>query len=167
MRYTILTGVIALLASAPVATAQSPAKEAGTVSWQYYSGTSAVGSPIQPAEAKANIRCSVISSDGDGDWVCLYVAAVPKSVLPGNASADTCRPVGKDGKPFKLTNTALLPDHDTTQLVPFDSGNTEAAYKLVIKKDGSISIETIRPTFAGETSMTAAASVCWYVSKKK
>ncbi|OWK40893.1 hypothetical protein [Fimbriiglobus ruber] len=167
MRYTILAGVVALMAAAPVAKAQSPAKETGTVSWQYYSGHTAVGGPVRPVEAKANIRCSVISSDGDGEWVCLHVGAVPRSTLPDNTSADACHPLGKDVKPFKLTNPALLPDNDTTHLVVFVSGNAESPYKLVVKKDGNISFETVRPTFAGDTSMSGAASVCWYVSKKK
>jgi hypothetical protein len=166
MRYTILTGFV-LLAAAPVAKAQPPVKETGTVSWQYYTGTTALGSPVQPVGTKANIRCSVISSDGDGDWVCLYVDAVPKSTLPDGKNADVCRPLGKDGKQFKLTSPTLLPDSDTTQVVAFVSNSTETTYKLVVKKDGSISFEHIGPTFAGDTSMSGAASVCWYVSKKK
>jgi hypothetical protein len=167
MRYTILTGIITLLAAAPVAKAQPPVKETDTVSWQYYSGNTAVGGPVQPVGTKANIRCSVISSDGDGEWVCLYVDAVPKSTLPDGKNANACRPLGKDGKPFKLTNPALLPDSDTTQVVVFVSNSIETTYKLVVRKDGSISFEIVGPTFAGDTSMSGAASVCWYVSKKK
>jgi hypothetical protein len=167
MMYSILTGVVALLAAAPVVQAQSPAKESGTVSWQYSAGTTALGGPVQPVGTKANIRCSVIASDEDGDWVCLYVDAIPKSTIPDNKNADTCRPLGKDGKPFKLTNPALLPDSDTTQVVAFVSGNVETTYKLVVKKDGTISFAMMGPTFTGDTSMSGAASVCWYVFKKK
>jgi hypothetical protein len=167
MRYPTLTAVVTLLTAASIAKAQPPAKESGTVSWQYYHGTTALGDPVQPAGTKANIRCSVIASDGDGAWVCLYVDAVPRSKLPDNKDADACRPLDKDGKQFKLTNPALLPDSDTTQLVVFHSGNIETTYKLMIKTDGSIGFEIVRPTFAGDTSMSGAASVCWYVSRKK
>jgi hypothetical protein len=167
MRYTILTGVVTLLAAAAVAKAQPPAKETGTVSWQYYAGTTALGGPVPPVGAKTNIRCSVISSDGDGEWVCLYVDAVPKFTLPAGKNAEVCLPLGKDGKPFKLANPALLPDSDTTQVVAFVSNSHETIYKLIIKKDGSISFEQVGPTFAGDTSMSGATSVCWYVSKKK
>src|SRR4051794_20222047 len=113
MRYTILTGVVTLLAAAPVAKAQPPVKETGTVSWQYYAGNTALGGPVRPVGMKANIRCSVISSDGDGEWVCLYVDAVPMAKLPEDKNADTCRPLQKDGKRFKLTSPTLLPDSDT------------------------------------------------------
>jgi hypothetical protein len=167
MRSTILTGVVTLLVAAPVARAQPPVKETDTVLWQYYAGNTALGGPVRPVGTKANVRCAVISSDGDGDWVCLYVDAVPRSTLPDGKNADVCRPLGKDGKPFKLTSPALLPDRDTTQVVAFHSGSTETMYKLVIKTDGSISFEIAGPTFAGDTSMSGAASVCWYVSKKK
>jgi hypothetical protein len=167
MKCAILTGVVTLLAATAVAKAEPPVKETGTVGWQYYTGTTAVGVPVPPVATRANIRCSVISSDGDGDWVCLYVDAIPKSTLPDGKNADACRPLGKDAKPFKLTNPALLPDSDTTQLVAFVSNSIETVYKLVIKKDGSVSFEMVGPTFAGDTSMSGAASVCWYVSKKK
>lgn len=167
MRYAVLTGVVTLLAAAPAARAQPPAKETGTVSWQYFAGNTAVGDPVQPAGAKANIRCSVISSDGDGEWVCLYVDAVPRSKLPEDLNVNACRPLGKDGKPFKLTNPALLPDSDTTQVVAFVSGNAETTYKLLVQKDGSVGFEVVGPAFAGDTRMSGAASVCWYVSKKK
>jgi len=167
MRYTFLTGIVTLLAAAPVALAQPAAKETGTVSWQYYAGNTPLGDPVQPVGTKANIRCSVISSDADGAWVCLYVDAVPKSRLPEKKNADACRPLGKDGMHFKLTNPALLPESDTTQVVAFVSSNTETMYKLMVKTDGRISIEIVGPTFAGDTSMSGAASVCWYVSKKK
>jgi hypothetical protein len=167
MRYTILTGIVTLLAAAPVAVAQPAAKETATVSWQYYAGSTAVADPIKPAAAKANVRCSVISSDGDGAWVCLYVDAVPKSKLPENKTADACLPLQKDGKPFKLTNPALLPESDVVHVVSFVSSYTETMYKLVVKTDGRISFERVGPTFAGETSMTGATSVCWFVPKKK
>jgi hypothetical protein len=167
MRLTILTAVVTLLASASIANAQPQAKEKGVVNWQYYAGDDAVGEPVQPAGAKANLRCSVISSDDEGDWVCLYVDAVTKSTLPAGMNADACRPLGKDGKPFKLTNPALLPDRDTTQVVVFVSGDVETTYKLVVKQDGSIAFEIVGPTFAGDTSMSGAASMCWYVSKKE
>jgi hypothetical protein len=167
MRCTILIVVITVLGAASVAQAQPAAKETATVSWQYYAGNTAVGGPVQPANTTANIRCAVISSDGDGAWVCLYVDAVPKSKLPENKSADACRPLDKDGKQFKLTNPALLPSSDVTQVVAFVSTNTETTYKLVIKKDGNISFEMVGPTFAGDTSMSGAVSVCWFVSKKK
>jgi len=167
MRYTILAGAVALLAAAPVVQAQPPAKETGTVNWQYYMGTTAVGDLVPLAGTKANVRCSVISSDGDGEWVCLYVEAVPKSTLPDGKNADFCRPISKDGKPFKLTNPALLPDSDTTHLVAFVSGSAETPYKLMVKKDGTIEFEIVGPNFAGVTSMSGAASMSWYVSKKK
>src|SRR5262249_55765167 len=162
----ILMGVVTLLAAAPVAKAQGQGKEAATVSWQYYAGNNAVGAPVQPVGTKANLRCSIISSDTDGDWVCLYVDAVPKSMLPAGKNADSCRPLGKDGKPFKLTRAALLPDSDTMQVVAFVSNSLETTYKLMVKKDGSISFEVIGPNFAGDTSMSGGASVCWYVSRK-
>jgi hypothetical protein len=167
MTYKILTGFVTLLAVAPVVTAQPPARETGVVSWQYYMGSTAVGSPVEPLAAKASLRCSVIATDEDGAWVCLYVDAVPKSKLPDNKVADHCRPLAKDGKLFKLTNPALLPDSDTTHVVPFVSGNAETMYKLLVKKDGSISFEIVGPTFIGDTSMSGAASVCWFVSRKK
>lgn len=167
MRYLAVTSVFALLAGSTVVKADPPVKETGVVSWQYFIEKSAVGDPIPPAGSKTNIRCSVISSDGEGDWVCLYVDAVAKTNLPDTKGADSCRPVTKDGKPFKLTNAALFPDSDTTQLVPFVSSRTETAYKLTVKKDGTIAFELIGPTFHGETSMSGAASMCWYVSKKK
>jgi hypothetical protein len=167
MKYTMLTAVVILLAAAPVATAQAPARQTGTVRWQYYAGTTAVGTPTQPLGTKANIRCSVIASDEEGAWVCLYVDAIPKVKLPDNKDADTCRPHGADGKLFKLTNSALLPDHDTTQAVFFISGSRETTYKLEIKKDGHIRFELAGPSFAGDTTMSGAVSVVWYVSKKK
>lgn len=167
MKYTILTAVVTLLAAAPVVKAQPPVKETGTVSWQYYTGTTAVGTPVQPVGTRANIRCSVISSDEDGAWVCLYVDAIPKFTLADGKNADVCRPLLKDGKAFKLTNPALLPDSDTTQVVAFVSNSLETMYKLTVKKDGSIRFAIVGPTFAGDTSMSGAASVCWYVSKKK
>lgn len=166
MRHTILTAV-AILTAATIAKAQPPQKETGTVSWQFYAGTTALGGPVQPVGLKTNIRCSVISSDQDGEWVCLYVDAVPRSTLPDGKNADVCRPLTRDGKPFKLTNPALLPDSDTTQVVAFVSGNLETMYKLVVKRDGTISFAIIGPTFAGDTNMSGAASVCWHVSKKK
>jgi hypothetical protein len=167
MKFSFLTGVVIVLTAVPLATAQPAARETATVSWQYYLGGTAVGTAVPPAGDKVNVRCSVISSDADGAWVCLYVDPVPKSTLPDGKDADTCRPLGKDGKPFKLTNPALLPDSDTTQVVAFRSGSLEGTYKLVVKKDGDISFQVVRPLFAGDTSMSGAASVCWYVSKKK
>jgi hypothetical protein len=161
MMYTILTSIV--LIAAPAA----EVKETGTVSWQYYAGEMALGAPVPPAGTKPNIRCSVIASDADGDWVCLYVDAIPKSTIPDGKNAEACRPLAKDGKPFKLTNAALRPDSDTTQVVAFVSNSQETTYKLVVKTDGSISFGILRPTFAGDTKMSGAASMCWYVSKKK
>lgn len=165
MRCAILT-VVTLFLVAPVVNAQPAAKETGIVSWQYYAADTAVGSPVQPTGMKANIRCAVIASDGDGSWVCLYVDAIPKCKLPEDKNANVCRPLEKDGKQFKLTNSALLPDTDVTQVVAFVSSNTETTYKLVVKKDGSVSFTVVGPTFAGDTSMSGATSVCWFVAKK-
>jgi hypothetical protein len=167
MKDAILTGVVILLAAAAVVKAEPPAKEAGIVSWQYFAGEAAIGDPVRPAGTKANLRCSVIASDEEGDWVCLHVGAVSQSALPEGMNADACRPLGKDGKPFKLTNPALWPDSDTAQAVVFASGDVETTYKLMVKKDGTISFEIVGPTFTGDTSMSGAASMCWYVSKKE
>jgi hypothetical protein len=167
MKFSYATVVLILLSATPGANAEPPVKEVGVVSWQYYSGKNTIGDPLPAAGTKANIRCSVISSDGDGDWVCLYVEPVPKSKLPDSKSANACRPIGKDGKAFKLNNLALLPDSDTAQVVSFVSGEAETTYKLLVKQDGTISFEVLGPTFVGDTSMSGAVSMCWYVARKK
>ena len=68
MRLTIPTGIITLLAMAPVVVAQPAAKESASVSWQYYADKTPLSDPLQPADMKTNLRCSVIASDADGAY---------------------------------------------------------------------------------------------------
>lgn len=142
-----------------------PTKERATVTWAYFAGEDKKLIETKGSD-KPNIRCSVIASDDDGDWVCLFVDSFPEITLPEGVNGDTIRPLLKASDEFKLKSARLRPKSTVAQTVSFVSASLESEYKLTIKPDGTVRFESTSITFYGKTKLSGSVSATWFVPKE-
>lgn len=152
-RASLALGLTCLLAADAIA-------DSASVEWQYYADD---GKKIGKQLPATRLQCSVVSTDKDGEWICLYLAPIPKTDL-GDHNADSCRAIDAKGKPFELP-AGLRPDAQVTQVVAFYSGSGIETYILNVDKDGQIGFYSLSPSFNGTTEIVGAVSVTWFKAK--
>ena len=134
--------------------------ESEALHWQYYANPATpVGSRVSAA---SYLRCSVIATDGDGEWVSLYMEGVAPTELPSGQKADYNVAVLANGTEFRILHKSLHPKVDIVQTVPFKTAGGESLARLTIFTDGRIRCQAISTAFSGKTQMPGAISAHWY-----